>query len=378
MESDALDAGIRKLLVRHARGKLPAEAMLHLGQIFATRGAFDLARQYFEAACRAAPGDPRMRRMLGMSLLRQGRLREGLEHYEARWQMAEFAPARPFPLPQWNGEPLRGKSILLWGEQGVGDQLMQARCLEPLLASGAGIALACDPRLIPLLARRHPKIEFLGQRVQLFPGPRAPRFDFHSSLLSAWRWTVAGDRMPAAKPYLRADSALVERFRRAWRQRNWRFNVGISWRSKAKKIGAAKSIDLSLLRPLLADPRITVHSLQYGVETAEIPALSKNLGRPVWIDREGDPLNNLDRLAAQIKALDLVISTSNATVHLAGAQGVPTWALLPVASDWRWGEDGEQTWVYQNMRLFRQRHPGSWSDVAARLRLALDGRLPQA
>jgi hypothetical protein len=262
--------------------------------------------------------------------------------------------------------------MLLWAEQGVGDQLMHARCFGPILASGARVAFEGDARLFPLLARSFPAVEFAPQRDP--PAPELVRgpFDFHSSVLSAWRWAMPAELaawQPA--PYLVADERLAARYRDTWRRNGWTVNVGLSWRSKAPQLGDRKSIAPAALRPLLADSRLTFHSLQYGAGRDELGELRAAFGRPVMLDTASDALKDLDRLAAQIKALDLVISISNSTVHLAGAMGVPCWVMLPAGSDWRWGESGHSTPLYPGMRLFRQAHPGDWGDVIARLRFAL-------
>lgn len=367
------ELAVGRLLEQIDRNVRPAEALLALGRHFVATGVFDLAHRCFAEAHRRAPDEPAIRRSLGLSLCRRGDIAEGLRHYEARWQLDELKPVfRPFPQPPWRGERLAGKRILLWAEQGVGDQLMQARCLGPILAAGARVTLEGDPRLFPLLSRSFPGVEWKPQFTEPSPELMRGAFDFQSSLLSAWRWT-----MPATlagwrpEPYLVPDPTLVASYRNTWHRRGWTLNVGLSWRSRAKKVGEQKSIEPALLRPLIADQRLTFHSLQYGADRDEVRELSNAVGRPVLLDTESDALNNLDRLAAQIKALDLVVSIDNTTIHLAGAMAVPCWVMLAAASDWRWGERGETTPLYRNMRLFRQAQFGSWADVIARLRFAL-------
>jgi hypothetical protein len=372
------DPAIAALLERALRGPEPVTALLALGRYFTWHGNFELAFDCYERGHRLAPADPAIRRGLGTALCRRGDLEHGLALYEGRWHLEMFRPIRrPYTYPFWHGEPLNGRRLLLWGETGIGDQIMQARCLAPILERGPRVTVECDPRLFPLLARSYPGIEWLPQFVEPHPALAGRAFDFQSSLLSAWRWTLPDAMRVPSRAYLEAAPGPVEAYRKAWRQRGWKINVGLSWRSRAKKIGAEKSIDPGLLRPLLADPRLTLHSLQYGAGFEDVEELGRKLGKPVMLDTEADPLKNLDRLAAQIRALDLVISTSNATVHLAGAMGVPTWTLVPCGNDWRWGEQGETTPLYPGMRLIRQSRRGSWADAVAHVAFAMTSWLEE-
>ncbi|MEM7685483.1 MAG: hypothetical protein AAF293_11705, partial [Pseudomonadota bacterium] len=110
---------------------------------------------------------------------------------------------------------------------------------------------------------------------------------------------------------------------------------------------------------------------QYDADLAEISTLSKRLGRPVFLDRDSNPLKDIDRLTAQIAALDLVISIDNSTVHIAGAVGTRCWAILPAGSDWRWGAQGDHTPLYASVRLFRNTQLHHWGGVLAELADAL-------
>ena len=122
--------------------------------------------------------------------------------------------------------------------------------------------------------------------------------------------------------------------------------------------------------------RAAFHSLQYNANTEEVAALARRLGRPIYSDRDGDPMKDLDRQAAQIAALDLVISIDNTTVHMAGAVGTECWTILPVGSDWRWGDAERETPLYKSMRLFRNRHIGHWSGVVLDVAEALQAWRP--
>ena len=126
-----------------------------------------------------------------------------------------------------------------------------------------------------------------------------------------------------------------------------------------------------MLVPLLRQQGVTFHSLQYDADAEECAAISRLAGRPLWRAGNVDAKADLDKLASLISSLDLVISTDNTTVHIAGAVGTPCWVMLPVGCDWRWGGAGDRTPLYQTLRLFRNSWAG-WGGVMVDVIEALD------
>jgi ADP-heptose:LPS heptosyltransferase len=170
-------------------------------------------------------------------------------------------------------------------------------------------------------------------------------------------------------PYLVADPVEKERFRTSYA--DGRKLVGLAWHTKNRKTGRNRSIDLSLFTSVIARPDIRSISLQYGDHhTLEEQAAAA--GAPIFIDRSVDQFSNIDAFAAQIAAMDLVITIDNSTAHLAGALGVPTWLLLPFAPDWRWLQAREDSPWYPTLRLFRQTKRGDWQPVMQSVRSSLD------
>jgi ADP-heptose:LPS heptosyltransferase len=168
--------------------------------------------------------------------------------------------------------------------------------------------------------------------------------------------------------YLVADPVVRERIR--GRYADGRQLVGLAWQTNNRKTGRFRSIFLSQFAPLFAKAGIRWVSLQYG-DHAELENQAKEADVPLLVDRTVDQLTNIDTFAAQIAALDLVITIDNSTAHLAGALGVPVWVLLPFAPDWRWLLEREDSPWYPSMRLFRQPKPGDWQSVMERVGSAL-------
>ncbi|HEY2147427.1 MAG TPA: tetratricopeptide repeat protein [Pirellulales bacterium] len=177
-----------------------------------------------------------------------------------------------------------------------------------------------------------------------------------------------------------ADAQLTDEWRARLDALGPGLKVGISWRAGGQPSERRKrTTGLEIWRDIFAVPAVHFVSLQYGETAAEIAVAAAELGAIIYDPPGGDPLVDLDAFAAKIAALDLVISVGNATVHLAGALGVPAWAALPKVPGWRWQMAGREIPWYSSVRLFRQRERGDWGPVFAEIAAALGelaGELP--
>jgi len=153
-----------------------------------------------------------------------------------------------------------------------------------------------------------------------------------------------------------------------------RLRVGIAWHTTAPNAGLRRQLALSRLTPLLRHPGARFVSLQYGDHAAEIAALAAQ-GSELLQDPEVDPWSDLDGWAAQIAALDLVITIDNSTAHMAGALGVPCWVMLPHPPEWRWLLARADCLWWPSLQLFRQPRPGDWGPVIAELTARLAERI---
>lgn len=306
----------------------------------------------------------------------------GWRNYEWRWQCPlkdHGTPMRSYTHPLWTGEKLTSGRLLIWAEQGVGDEIMFAGILPDVLRAGTRCVLDCDPRLQPLFARSFPDVEVVAK--QSLPQNETAENNLEHELQSditahipigslpgLFRTTTAS--FSAAKsPYLVADSEASEQFRARYRDNDSKQKksqqkrvIGLAWHTTNRKTGRYRSIELAQFVPLFAPPNIRWISLQYGDHDA-LQKEADEANAPLLVDRSVDQLANLDIFASQIAALDLVITIDNSTAHLAGALGLPTWLLLPFAADWRWLEKREDSPWYPTLRLFRQTERGDWRSV---------------
>ena len=331
--------------------------------------------QAYQNAIEIQPNYAEPHNNLGQTLLLKGDLHQGWKEYEWRWQCKDFSSEiRYFPQVLWNGSDLNGKSILVWTEQGVGDQIMFASMLDDLLQMEAKVITDCDIRLIPLFKRAFPKI-------QIFPRDNPPvqqlldtNIDYQIPIGSLGRWLRSNqnDFKRKNQSYLQTCPEKTSKLKTKYKKlAGNKPLIGISWKSGNQNFGEAKSTSLKFWTSILSRQDCFFINLQYGNVKQEVEEhISNKNDTSIYLDNDIDPLENLDDFAAQIATLDLVISTSNATVHMAGALGEKVWNLLRYMPSWRWMLNKRDTLWYPSMKLFRQNRIGDWVST-----LALDQHL---
>jgi tetratricopeptide (TPR) repeat protein len=299
--------------------------------------------------------------------LQRGEWEEGWKFYEARRTMEQRTESRSYPQPEWQGEgTLQGKTLYVYGEQGMGDQFLFSRYLP--LARRAGAKVIFSPK-------DHLRRFFTGQDVAdaIRPWQSAPdHFDYHMPLASMPRaFGTRPDTVPADIPYLRADGALVEK----WRARigTQGFRIGICWAGSPDVLqGADRSFPLRAAAALAALPGVRLISLQKLDGLAELDDLPAGMTvETLGEDFDAGPDSFVDTAAA-MASLDLIISCDTSVAHLAGAMGRPAWTALKRNAEWRWLLQDTTTPWYPTMTLFRQAEHGDWAPVfdAMRTRLA--------
>ena len=301
------------------------------------------------------------------ALLTDGRLIEGWNHYEFRWIRQPLLDLRPaFDRPVWNGQDLRGKTILLRAEQGFGDAIHFIRYMPWVKALGATVLLQVRSGLERLAAGCDGVDRVLDREQAL------PEFDFYINLPSLPRvfGTTLGS-IPAAIPYIRTEPSASEK----WRNRLSGLSsvkVGLGWAgSPTHSRDRYRSISLRELSPLLSTEGVTFVSLQKGEAAAEAKDWLVGVE---WIDAAAE-LEDFADTAALIGELDLVICVDTAVAHLAGALGKAVWVMVAQPADFRWLERREDSPWYPTLRLFRQSRRDDWEDVVRRVAAALAERV---
>ncbi|MFM8330235.1 MAG: tetratricopeptide repeat protein [Candidatus Methylumidiphilus sp.] len=346
------------------------DAFTNLGVLLATAERLGEAEDCFRQALALRPGDADAHYNLSILLLSLGRFREAWPHYEARYhpeKTKRTALPPVLPLPQWRGEALAGKSLLVWHEQGFGDEIQFCRFLPLLKKRGlARVGVVCKAALAPLLQT----LDGIDAVYADASGPSFAAYDYWTLPMSIpLHLGVEAQAIPADIPYLRP---LPERLAQ-WRVRlpEAGLRVGLVWKGFA---GHANDGRRSLpgpatLAPLWDVPGVAFVSLQKwaGEEEARQPPP----GQP--LTHLGSDIIDFADTAAIVAQLDLLICVDTAVAHLAGALGKPCWVLLPaIRADWRWlrGRCGSP-WYPHIMRLFRQEKSEPWAVVAGRVAEAL-------
>ncbi|NEX64533.1 tetratricopeptide repeat protein [Noviherbaspirillum galbum] len=325
------------------------------------------AEQRYRAVIEAHPDLPEARWNLGLLLLKLGRFEEGWALAETRYDKTletVIADAPSFPFPRWNGESLAGKDILVWPEQGAGDEIQFARFVPMLKAAGARrVTLVCKAPLAPLFQSMAGIDHVQTVEEAMAHLARHDCWSFIASL--ALHLQVRAGAIPAALPYLHATSARMERWRHRLPQG---CRVGLVWKGNAGHGNDAfRSLSgLDVLAPLWTVPGVSYVSLQRGMEKEERVELDARL--PL-LDL-GPLIDDFGDTAAIVSQLDLVICVDTSIAHLAGALGKPCWVMLPWRNtDWRWlhGRD-DSPWYPGVMRLYRQPPSEDWHAVVRRIR----------
>lgn len=328
----------------------------------AKRGAETLAK-----ALRLVPGETEARMARAVFLLAQGQCEEGWRLYEWRWAVR---PQDLPPLPSWNGESIAGRHLLVHAEQGYGDIIHFARFLPHLETLGARVTAWVPQPLVQLF--RDSNIDAEADR----QGQERHKFeaDYQVSLWSIPRALKFTDLTGGVSnaPYLRPDPKLADFWRVVMGPKKKKLRVGLVWKGNPNyPLDYKRSLTLETLLPL-AQFSDDVEFMSFQKDTAE-----KELDiwpaplRPLALELG----SGFNETAAALTQVDLLISCDTALLHLAGALGLPAWAMLPIAPDWRWGLTESTNIWYPSIRSFRQTVRRDWNTVVAQMVPALKEKL---
>ena len=295
------------------------------------------------------------------------------ENLAAGW--AAFAPRQSWPqtltshgqsdAPYWSGEDISNGSLLIWTEQGPGDEILMGSMVPDVLALNTKVTLACSDRIAPLFTRSFPNCRVVIRSKTELPADEIGTVSAQASLTelgASLRST--SESFSKSKAYLAIEHERCEALRLKYASTNGRRPlIGISWRSESETATQQKSTALKDWAEILKSTDADFVCLQYGDTEQERSCFQPQVGRELIWDPDIDPLKDMDGFAHQVGAMDLVISTSNTTVHVAGALGRDVWTLVPEGTGrpWYWFLDRTDCVWYPSMRLYRQPKAGDWA-----------------
>lgn len=319
--------------------------------------------------------DAALKYQRALTLLAQGDFARGWDDYEQRWEdnaavtfRHPMIPRHP-TIPQWDGSAPYQQQLLVTAEQRIDDNIMFASCLPDLLPHTKRSVVECDERLVSLFARSFPLATVV------------PCSERNQALISSCDRQVAlgtlprylrqsSESFPAVQRFLAPDQQQVERWKQRFAELGNGLKIGISWRDgnseenqQGRKNDDDCSTSLEQWKSVFQIAGVHFINVQQESQQDEVATARRDLGVVIHDWNEVNFRDDFDQFAAQIAALDLVISVDSSTAHLAGAVGVPVWTLLPFAANWRWLADRNDTVWYSTMRLFRQQKTSDWELV---------------
>jgi tetratricopeptide (TPR) repeat protein len=338
------------------------------GTLHAWLGNYDLALESYAAAQRLSPDEAETHRNLGVIYLLKGDFERGWEEYRWRWKCNEAARYN-YEAPKWDGQPVEGKTILLYAEQGLGDTLHFIRFANVLKERGARTIVHAQPALMSLIRKTKGIDVYLPNSL-----PIEQPFDYHCSLLDvADIVKTNAHNIPASEGYIQAPEYLLGYWKR------WldglppaKKRVGLVWQgNRDHQADKFRSYSLSVYDLISKIDDIQFISLQQGTGSEQVTqwkGMRPLIELPEGTDQSSGAFMDT---AAIVDQLDLVITSDTSMAHLCGALGKPAWVLLNKMPDWRWLLDRDDSPWYRSLRLVRQNVQGDWATVGARVAEAL-------
>lgn len=334
----------------------------YYGSVLGYLERFDEALAALDLEVARVPSDPNPRFQRAQIRLLMHDFEQGWDDYALRG-LSYSKNFRVLPFPQWQGEPLPGKRIVVLAEQGLGDQVMFASCLPDLLALGPrDVIVEAIDRIAPTLQRSFPSCKVIATR-------QNREMQWVTELQDVDYFVPLGDlpahfrrsrsAFPQRRSFLVPDPVRVAHWRCKLQERGPGPHIGVSWRGGTEVTRTSlRSMTAVDLLPLAAARPANWVCLQYGKIAGEVEAArAAGLDLAWWPEGIAD----LDEFAALVSALDLVITVCNTTVHYAGGCGTPVWVLAPKVPEWRYGLRGDSLPWYPSARMFRQDEAGAWT-----------------
>lgn len=332
---------------------------------------WDEAYENFKLANEVSPDDPNANWILGLLALQRNDFKTGWPMYEKRWKSERFK-SRPLVTqkPQWIPNSVM-KSVLVWGEQGVGDQIIYASLLPAIRQTADRVTAMMDPRLLSLFKRSMPEIDFVSHLDPIPSELHDSQIPF-ASLGGCFIEKLEDIDTYAARKYLKADPELIEKYRAETGFTKDKLTVGITWASSAIKIGPHKSIRIEEMVPFLKD-EYQILNLQYGSSKEAVDKFNRDFGTNVYTTT-ANLWKDFESVAALCAMCDVIVSVSSSTVHLAGALGVPV-LLMDANKLWYWGnKHGNVSAWYPSVKIFhRENMLAPWDKVVGEVTKELEG-----
>jgi len=301
--------------------------------------------------------------------IRNQRLSFGWNGYEAGIESRDRCPSKGYydeKKQLWDGEPFDG-TLLIYGEQGIGDQIIFGTLIKDLLKIHTKIILKVHKKLIQLFEINYPEIKILDEDI-IIPFDQYEKYISLGSLCKFYRNNISDFNNSEFKRFIAPKNSL--NFDKYFFKN--KLNVGISWFSFAEQTGLKRSLSIKEISGLIDIDKINFINLQYGDVENQIKQIENQTDKSINTINQVDLSNDIGSISNIINQCDLVITIDNTLAHLSGSIGQKTWVLLPYSADWRWFENIDHSLWYQNTLLFRQGPSRTWDEIISQLKIKIN------
>jgi tetratricopeptide (TPR) repeat protein len=326
----------------------------NLANTLQREGKYSEALTYYNKAIQMEPDYHEAIFSRSLLYLLLGKFETGWQDYEHRWKLHGISK-RKFKVPEWNGQNIEDKTLLLWAEQGLGDTIQFIRYVPKIKERVDRLIIECQPSLRSLFK----SISGIDQIVD-GTNNTPVKYDYHLPMLSLPRvFKTREETIPQKIPYLSPDQRARKKIEEKLAIDKKLFNIGIVWSGNPQHGNDhRRTCELFRFKTLKKIEKVQLFSLQKGEAASNLKYNNIN-----WVTGLAPLIDDFSDTAAIIQKLDLVITVDTSVAHLAGALGKRVWILLPYYPDWRWMLERKDSPWYPTARLFRQNEPGNWNDV---------------
>lgn len=360
-----------KLALKYIPGN--ANAYCNIGLCYTALGENEQALKNYDKALKIQPNHIDVNQNRGQLLLKLGDFKKGALGYRYRLKRPAYVRTRLTQIPEWNGENLKDKHILIIAEQGIGDEVMFSAIIPILLGLAASVTLEVDQRLKKAMQRTYPSLRLMDREENAHNRILPDNLNYYSVAGEAFYRLHSSIRdYGKYRPNLLACPDKVKYFTEKYKNNmGSKKRIGIAWRSKSIINPAERSITLDQLLPLLQSPECVYINLQYGDIQDELNQFRQKHNIDIYNDPEVNPINDIESFLAQIETLDSVISIDNSTVHFSGVLQKETHMLLPTTSDHRWLINRKDSPIYPSITIYRQENLNDWESAVESLKASV-------
>ena len=337
-----------------------AKIYYNIGVAYVYLGGLDEAEKFYNKSYEANPDDQLLHKNISILYLAQQRYKEAWKYFDGRLHLDEFVSKNSnisnIRNKLWKGEKLdQNKKILVIKEQGIGDEILYGSMYSDLIKKYPNCIIETEERLLSIFKRSF-KSEKNFIPFSTYSKNKKKLKDFEKIMYAGTLGRIFRNKVSdfPKNNYLKVDSDKLKKIKNKVDNISKLYKIGITWNSKRELIGQDKSISLKLLKPILKIEDFTFINLQYGDTKKDLDEYNKKNNNKIYQIEKLDLFNDFESIAALLKSLDLFITVSNSTAHLAGALGVPTWIIKPKnhALFHYWNQRNSKTPWYSSIKLF--------------------------